>query len=83
MVLNVADRQKNQKENQSKARTEHRMAANLKGVNLKGLTKVQKSQMQTHKVHHTKRHLSKMATEMRKGKTFAQSHSTAQRVVGK
>ena len=59
------------------------MAANLKGVNLKGLTKVQKSQMQTHKAHHTKRHLSKMATEMRKGKTFAQSHSTAQRVVGK
>jgi len=24
-----------------------------------------------------------MATEMRKGKTFAQSHTTAQRVVGK
>ena len=59
------------------------MATNLRGVNLKGLTKTQKSQMQTHKVHHTKGHLSKMATEMRRGKTFAQSHSTAQRAVGK
>ena len=59
------------------------MATNLRGVNLKGLTKTQNSQMQTHKVHHTKRHLSKMATEMRRGKTFAQSHSTAQRAVGK
>lgn len=34
-------------------------------------------------VHHTKRHLSKMATEMRKGKTFAQSHRIAQRIIGK
>ena len=59
------------------------MATNLKGVNLKGLSRIQKSQMQTHKVHHTKRHLSKMATEMRRGKTFAQSHSAAQRAVGK
>ena len=59
------------------------MATNLKGISLKGLNTTQKSQMQTHKVHHTKRHLSKMATEMRRGKTFAQSHSTAQRAVGK
>ena len=59
------------------------MATNLKGVSLKGLNTTQKSQMQTHKVHHTKRHLSKMATEMRRGKTFAQSHSIAKRLVGK
>jgi hypothetical protein len=59
------------------------MAKNLKGINLKGLTRSQKSQMQTHKVHHTKRHLSKMATMMRRGKTFKQSHSIAQRTVGK
>ena len=61
----------------------HLMATNLKGISLKGLNSTQKSQMQTHKVHHTKRHLSKMATEMRRGKTFAQSHSIAQRLVGK
>ena len=59
------------------------MATNLKGVNLKGLSRIQKSQMQTHKVHHTKRHLSKMATEMRRGKTFTQSHTIAKRLVGK
>jgi hypothetical protein len=59
------------------------MAKNLKGINLKGLTKRQKSQMQTHKTHHTKKHLAKMATEMRKGKSFTQSHRIAQRMVGK
>lgn len=65
------------------AERKHPMATNLKGISLKGLSSTQKSQMQTHKVHHTKRHLSKMATEMRRGKTFAQSHSIAQRLVGK
>jgi|TARA_R100000084_G_scaffold60069_1_gene25565 hypothetical protein len=59
------------------------MAKNLKGISLKGLTKRQKSQMQTHKTHHTKKHLAKMATEMRKGKSFTQSHRIAQRMVGK
>ena len=59
------------------------MATNLKGISLKGLTKRQKSQMQRHKTHHTKRHLAKMAAEMRKGRTFSQSHRSAQRMVGK
>jgi len=59
------------------------MAKNLKGISLKGLTGRQKSQMQSHKEHHTKRHLSKMATMMRKGKTFKQSHTIAKRLVGK
>ena len=34
-------------------------------------------------VHHTKKHLSMMASEMRKGKTFKQSHNKAQKEVGK
>ena len=59
------------------------MAKNLKGVSLKGLTKVQKRQMSKHKVHHTKAHLRSMAADMRKGKTFSQSHSIAMRKVGK
>ena len=59
------------------------MAKNLKGINLKGLTASQKRKMQSHKVHHTKRHLSKMATLMRRGKTFKQSHGIAMRSVGK
>ena len=67
----------------AKGERKHLMATNLTGISLKGLSSTQKSQMQTHKVHHTKRHLSKMATEMRRGKTFAQSHSIAQSLVGK
>tara|TARA_R100001463_G_scaffold46086_1_gene94605 strand:+ start:1285 stop:1464 length:180 start_codon:yes stop_codon:yes gene_type:complete len=59
------------------------MATNLKGISLKGLTSRQKSQMQRHKTHHTKKHLAKMATAMRKGKTFSQSHRIAQRAVGR
>jgi DNA-binding transcriptional regulator WhiA len=59
------------------------MAKNLKGISLKGLTKVQKRQMSKHKVHHTKAHLRSMAADMRKGKTFSQSHSIAMRKVGK
>ncbi len=59
------------------------MAKNLTGINLKGLTATQKRQMSRHKVHHTKAHLRKMATEMRKGKSFSQSHTIAMRAVGK
>ena len=59
------------------------MAKNLTGVSLKGLTATQKRQMSTHKTHHTKIHLRKMATEMRKGKSFKQSHSIAMRSVGR
>tara|TARA_R100000664_G_scaffold3195_1_gene7379 strand:- start:1319 stop:1498 length:180 start_codon:yes stop_codon:yes gene_type:complete len=59
------------------------MATNLKNVNLKGLTSMQKKQMQKHKVHHTKKHLNLMASEMRKGKTFKQSHNKAKKMVGK
>tara|TARA_R100001163_G_C5024116_1_gene166133 strand:+ start:238 stop:417 length:180 start_codon:yes stop_codon:yes gene_type:complete len=59
------------------------MAKNLIGINLKGLTSVQRGQMSKHKIHHTKRHLAKMATLMRQGKTFKQSHTIAMRTVGK
>ena len=59
------------------------MAKNLKGVNLKGLTSVQKKQMGKHKVHHTKKHLKTMASSMRKGKTFKQSHNIAMKKTGK
>ena len=59
------------------------MAKNLKGVSLKGLTKVQKRQMSKHKVHHTKAHLRSMAAAMRKGKTFKQAHTSAMRKIGK
>tara|TARA_Y100000592_G_C5241195_1_gene208377 strand:+ start:291 stop:470 length:180 start_codon:yes stop_codon:yes gene_type:complete len=59
------------------------MAKNLKGISLKGLSKSQKSLMSKHKIHHTKAHLRKMAAEMRKGKTFKQSHNIAMRKTGR
>lgn len=59
------------------------MAKNLKGISLKGLNATQKRQMNTHKVHHTKAHLRSMASAMRAGKTFNQSHTIAMRKVGK
>ena len=52
-------------------------------MNLKCLIATQKIQMSTHKTHHTKAHLRKMAAEMRRGKTFKQSHTIAMRAVGK
>ena len=59
------------------------MAKNLKNVNLNGLTAAQRRQMSKHKTHHTKKHLSKMATEMRKGKSFKEAHNKAQKIVGR
>lgn len=59
------------------------MAKNLIGISLKGLSSVQKRQMSRHKSHHTKAHLRKMASEMRKGKSFKQSHNIAMRSVGR
>ncbi len=60
-----------------------KMAKNLVGISLKGLSVAQKKAMQKHKIHHTKKHLKLMASEMRKGKTFKQSHTIAQKKVGK
>tara|TARA_R100001369_G_scaffold80445_1_gene110851 strand:- start:415 stop:594 length:180 start_codon:yes stop_codon:yes gene_type:complete len=59
------------------------MAKNLKGVSLNNLTASQKKQMGKHKVHHSKAHLKRMATAMRKGKSFKQSHNIAMKAVGK
>jgi hypothetical protein len=55
----------------------------VKGVSMKGLTKRQKTAMRRHKTHHTAKHLKAMATAMRKGKTFTQSHKIAVKKVGR
>ena len=60
-----------------------KMAKNLVGISLKGLSVAQKKAMQKHKIHHTKKHLKLMATEMRKGKTFTQAHKLAMKKVGR
>tara|TARA_Y100001970_G_scaffold287847_1_gene413528 strand:- start:330 stop:515 length:186 start_codon:yes stop_codon:yes gene_type:complete len=55
----------------------------VKGVSMTGLTSRQKAAMRRHKTHHTAKHLRSMATAMRKGKTFSQSHKIAMKKVGK
>lgn len=47
------------------------------------LTKKQKDLMKKHEKHHSKEHLSIMRSEMRKGKSFTQSHKTAMAKAGK
>ena len=47
------------------------------------LTKRQKTTLAKHKKHHTAKHLKSMATAMRKGKTFTQSHKIAMKKVGR
>ncbi len=54
----------------------------VKGISMKGLNKRQKTAMRRHKTHHTAKHLKVMATAMRKGKTFTQSHKIAMKKVG-
>ena len=51
----------------------------VKGVNMTGLTKRQKTAMK----RHTAKHLKSMVTAMKKGKTFTQSHKIAMRKVGR
>ena len=55
----------------------------IKGVDLKGLTKRQTSAMRRHSKHHTAKHLKAMVVAMKKGKTFTQSHTIAQRKIGR
>jgi hypothetical protein len=55
----------------------------IKGVDLSGLTKRQISAMRRHSKHHTAKHLKSMVRAMKKGKTFTQSHTIAQRKVGR
>ena len=55
----------------------------VKGVSLGGLNKRQQTAMKKHGQHHTAKHLKAMVDAMKKGQTFAQSHKTAMKKVGK
>ena len=55
----------------------------VKGVSMAGLTARQANAMKRHSQHHTAKHIRAMATAMKKGKTFSQSHKMAQKKVGK
>ena len=51
----------------------------VKGVSMAGLTARQANAMKRHSQHHTAKHIRAMATAMKKGKTFGQSHKMAQK----
>ncbi len=50
---------------------------------LKALTKSQKDKLKQHSVHHTKKHMEQMKSDMRKGMSFYKAHQTATKKVGK
>ena len=52
-------------------------------LKLKKLTKSQTDTLKKHSVHHTKKHMSFMRSEMKKGTTFKKAHTTAMKKVGK
>ena len=54
----------------------------VKGVSLTGLSSSNKNKMIAHSNHHTKKHLKVMASELRKDKSFKQSHDIAMKRVG-
>jgi len=47
------------------------------------LTKRQQTTMKKHSKHHTKKHMTSMTKNMKKGKTFTQAHKIAMKKVGK
>ena len=55
----------------------------VKGVSMTGLTMRQANAMKKHSKHHTAKHLKMMATAMKKGKSFGESHKMAQKKIGK
>mgnify|MGYP003639061775 FL=1 len=46
------------------------------------LTDRQKAKLKEHSNHHTKKHMDKMKSEMKKGKSFTQAHKEALKKVG-
>ena len=49
----------------------------------KQLTGRQKKTMKKHSKHHTKKHMTFMRSEMRKGKSFTAAHRASMKKVGK
>jgi len=59
------------------------MAARKKSTNKGKLSARQKTTLKKHSKHHTKKHMSSMKKEMRKGKSFTAAHKKAMKKVGK
>jgi hypothetical protein len=50
---------------------------------MKALTPAQKERLKKHSVHHTKKHMEQMKTDMKKGMSFTEAHKKAMKKVGK
>ena len=55
----------------------------VKGVSTTALNKRQQTAMSRHASHHTAKHLKAMVDAMNRGQSFAQSHKTAMKKVGR
>lgn len=55
----------------------------VNGVDISELKDEDKVNMRIHAPHHSKRHLEEMVKDLKKGRSFEQSHNQAQRKVGK
>ena len=55
----------------------------VNGVDISGLKEEDKISMRLHASHHSKRHLEEMVKDLKKGRSFEQSHNEAIRKVGK
>lgn len=54
-----------------------------KSKGMKALTPAQKERLKKHSVHHTKKHMEQMKTDMKKGMSFTEAHKKAMKKVGK
>ena len=66
-----------------KSKIKSKAPKSVKGVSMAGLNMRQTNAMKKHSKHHTAKHLRMMATAMKKGKSFTESHKMAQKKVGK
>ena len=55
----------------------------VNGVDISELSDADKINMRLHATHHTKRHLEEMVKDLKRGRSFEQSHNEAIRKVGK
>ena len=55
----------------------------VNGVDISDLKEEDKINMRLHATHHTKRHLEEMVKDLKRGRSFEQSHNEAIRKVGK
>lgn len=55
----------------------------VNGVDISELKEKDKANMRLHAPHHTKKHLEEMVKDLKRGRSFEQSHNQAIRKVGK